>query len=74
MKQFVKRLDKEAERFQYVCSAFPGFSIEKMKQDIFDGLVIQKLIKDVNSSSVVKMLLNEIAWMLIAAVIKKELP
>ena len=37
MKQFVKTLDKEGDSFQYICSAFPGLSHEKVKAGVFDG-------------------------------------
>ena len=37
MKQFVKTLDKEGDCFQYICSAFPGLSYEKVKAGVFDG-------------------------------------
>ena len=48
MKQFVKALDKEAACFEYICKAFPGVTIEKLKKGIFDGPDIRKLIKDQN--------------------------
>ena len=34
IKQFVKALDKDGECFQYICSMFPGLSIEKLKGGI----------------------------------------
>ena len=48
MKQFIKALDKEAACFEYICKAFPGVTIEKLKNGIFDGPDIRKLIKDHN--------------------------
>ena len=37
MKQFVKALNKTGQCFQYILSAFPGLSNEKLKAGIFDG-------------------------------------
>ena len=53
MKQFVKALDKNG---QYISSALPGLSNEKLLADIFDGPQILKLIKDPNFQH----LMNEI--------------
>ena len=48
MKQFAKALEKIGQCFQYVLSAFPGLSNEKLKAGIFDGPQIWKLIKHPN--------------------------
>ena len=48
MKHFVKALDKTGQYFQYILSAFPGFSNEKLKACNFDGPQIRKLINDPN--------------------------
>ena len=48
MKQFAKALDKDGQRFNYICKMFPGLSSEKLKQGAFDGSDIRKLIKDEN--------------------------
>ena len=48
MKQFVKALDETGQCFQYILSAFPGLSNEKLKAGIFDGPQIRKSIKDSN--------------------------
>ena len=48
MKQFVRALDKTGQCFQYILSAFPGLSNEKLKAGIFDGRQIRNLIKDPN--------------------------
>ena len=48
MKQFVKSLNKTGQCFQYILSAFPGLSNEKLKAGIFDGRQIRNLIKDPN--------------------------
>ncbi len=48
MKQFVKALNKEGNCFQYICSAFPGLSYEKVKAGVFDGPQIRQLVKDQN--------------------------
>ena len=45
MKQIVKALDKEGNCFQYICSAFPGLSYEKVKAGVFDEPHIRQLIK-----------------------------
>ena len=44
IKQFVKALDKTRQCFQYISSAFPGMSNEKMEAGIFDGPQIRKLL------------------------------
>lgn len=46
MKQFVKALNKTGKCFNYLCTKFPGLSIEKLKGGIFDGPQIRKLIND----------------------------
>ena len=46
MKQYVKALNKHGDCFKYICRKFPGLSIEKLKQDIFDGPQICQLIND----------------------------
>ena len=46
MKQFVKALSKEGECFKYICTKFPGQTIEKLKSGIFDGPKIRKLLTD----------------------------
>ena len=45
MKQFVKALDKT---FQYISSAFPELSNEKLRAGIFDGPHLRKLTIDPN--------------------------
>ena len=45
---FKVTLDKEGDCFQYICSAFPGLSYEKVKAGVFDGPHIRQLIKDQN--------------------------
>ncbi|KAG0720826.1 Pyruvate dehydrogenase phosphatase regulatory subunit, mitochondrial [Chionoecetes opilio] len=46
MKQFTRALDKDGRCFNYLCRAFPGLTIEKLKAGIFDGPQIRQLIKD----------------------------
>ena len=46
MKQFVKALSQEGECFKYICTKFPGLTIEKSKSGIFDGPQIRKSIND----------------------------
>jgi len=45
MKQFVKAL-KDCDCFNYICTKFPGSTIEKLKAGIFDGSQIRTLIND----------------------------
>ncbi|KAK5650493.1 hypothetical protein RI129_001522 [Pyrocoelia pectoralis] len=46
IKQFTKALDKAGGCFVYLCQAFPGLTIEKLKAGIFDGPQIRQLIRD----------------------------
>ena len=46
IKQFTKALDKDGGCFTYLCHAFPGLTIEKLKAGIFDGPQIHQLIRD----------------------------
>ena len=46
IKQFTKALDKDGGCFAYLCHAFPGLTIEKLKAGIFDGPQLRKLIRD----------------------------
>ena len=46
IKQFTKALDKDGGCFAYLCHAFPGLTIEKLKAGIFDGPQLCKLIRD----------------------------
>ena len=46
MKQFVKALDKNDDRFNYFAKIFPGLSMEKLKAGIFDGPQSRKLMQD----------------------------
>ena len=46
MKQFVKALSSDSECFKYLCSVFPGVTLEKLKAGIFDGPQIRTLMKD----------------------------
>ena len=48
MKEFVKALNTEENRYQYIFLAFPGLSYEKVKTGVFDGPQIRQLIKDQN--------------------------
>ena len=48
MKEFVKALNTEENRYQYIFLAFPGLSYEKVKAGVFDGPQIRQLIKDQN--------------------------
>ena len=46
MKQFVKAHTKDGDCFKYICTKFPGSTIEKLKAGIFDGPQIRTLIND----------------------------
>ena len=46
IKQFTKALDKDGDCFTYLCRAFPGLTMEKLKAGIFDSPRIQQLIRD----------------------------
>jgi hypothetical protein len=46
IKQFTKALNKDGGCFRYLCQAFPGLTIEKLKAGIFDGSQIRQLIRD----------------------------
>ena len=45
-KLFTKALDKDGGCFTYLCHAFSGLTIEKLKVGIFDGPQIRELIRD----------------------------
>ena len=44
MKQFVKALNKDGDCFKYICTKFPGSTIEKLKAGIFEGPQIRTLM------------------------------
>ena len=46
IKFFSKALDKDGDCFTYLCQAFPGLTIEKLKAGIFDGTQLRQLIRD----------------------------
>jgi len=46
IKQFTKALDEDGGCFTYLCHAFPGLTIEKLKAGIFDGPQIRQLMGD----------------------------
>ena len=46
MKKFVKAHKKDGDCFKYICTKFPGSTIEKLKAGIFDGPQIRTLIND----------------------------
>ena len=46
MKQFVKALNTDGECFQFIVSAFPALSFEKIKAGVFDGPQIRALVHD----------------------------
>ena len=46
IKQFTKALDKDGDCFTYLCQAFPGLTMEKLKAGIFDSPQIWQLFRD----------------------------
>ena len=46
IKQFTKALDKGGDCFTYLCQAFPGLTMKKLKAGILDGSQICQLIRD----------------------------
>jgi len=46
MKQFAKALNKDGDCVKYICTKFPGSTIEKLKAGIFDSPQIRTLIND----------------------------
>ena len=46
MKQFMKFLPVTGNCFNYICTAFPVLTMEKLKAGFFDRPRIRKLIKD----------------------------
>ena len=46
IKQFTKAFDKDGNYLTYLCQAFPGLAMEKLKAGIFDGPQIRQLIRD----------------------------
>ncbi|KAK9891777.1 hypothetical protein WA026_016575 [Henosepilachna vigintioctopunctata] len=45
MKRFVKAMTTERDCFEYIISAFPSLSHEKIKARVFDGPQIRQLLK-----------------------------
>lgn len=54
IKQFTRALDKDGDCFAYMCQAFPGLTIEKLKAGIFDGPQIRQLMRDPEFESSMK--------------------
>lgn len=72
IKQFTKALDKDGDCFTYLCQAFPGLTMEKLKAGIFDGSQIRQLIRDPEF----KNSMNEVeleAWKTFVLVVKNFL-
>ena len=46
MKQFTKALDKDGDCFTYLCNAFPGLTMEKLKADCFQESRLQHECQD----------------------------
>lgn len=61
MKQFTRALDKDGRCFNYLCRAFPGVTMEKLKAGIFDGPQIRQLIKDTEFENTMNTL-ESAAW------------
>ena len=58
IKQFTKALDKDGVCFTYLCQAFPGLTMEKLKAGIFDGPQIRRPISDPEFENS----MNEVNW------------
>ena len=72
IKLFTKALDKDGDCFTYLCQAFPGLTMEKLKAGIFDGSQIRQLIRDPEFENS----MNEVgleAWKAIVLVVKNFL-
>ena len=72
IKQFTKTLDKDGDCFTYLCQAFPGLNMEKLKAGIFDGPHIRQLIRDPEFENT----MNEVeleAWKAFVLVVKNFL-
>ena len=72
IKHFTKALDKDDDCFTYLCQAFTGLTMEKLKAGIFDGPQIQQLIRDPEF----KNSMNEVeleAWKAFVLIVKKFL-
>ena len=48
LKQFTKALDKDGDCFTYLCQAFPGLTMEKLKAGIFDSHQRSRVENSVN--------------------------
>ena len=72
IKHFIKALDKDGDYFTYLCQAFPGLTMEKLKAGIFDAPQIRQLIREPEF----KNSMNEIepeAWKAFVLVVKNFL-
>lgn len=72
MKQFVKALSTDSDCFQYIVSAFPALSYEKIKGGVFDGPQIRRLLSDSRFVNT----MNEkekAAWLSFSAVVRNFL-
>ena len=49
---------KDGDRFTYLCQAFPGLTMEKLKSGIFDGPQIRELLRDPKFENS----MNEVNW------------
>ena len=72
MKQFVKAIDKEGTCFEYICKAFPGVTIEKLKKRYIRRSRYQKTYKDQNFITSMNELESK-AWRSFVAVTKNFL-
>ena len=71
-KQFTKTLDKDGDCFTYLCYAFPGLTMEKLKAGIFDSPQIRLIIRDPEFEKS----MNEVeleAWKIFVLAVKKFL-
>ena len=72
IKQFNKALDRDGDCFTYLCQAFPGLTMEKLKAGIFYGPQIRHIIRDPDFENS----LNEVeleAWKAFILIVKNFL-
>lgn len=72
IKQFIKALEKDGDCFEYLCQAFPGLTIEKLKAGVFHGPQIRQLNRDPEFENSMSKVEHE-AWKTFVQVVKNFL-
>ena len=72
IKQFTKALDKDGDCFTYLCQAFPGVTMEKLKAGIFDVPQIRQFFRDPEFENSMNEVELEV-WKALVLVVKKSL-